>query len=174
MGGVKTENMKTEVMSQESEWGRPRAMLASSRRCRRPGAEGIRSAETIGIWKAGGDGTRRVMRRGFTALSGWEAGEQTGFSHIVAGSTRLFPHVSTQVVDFPRMSVVSIFLKDEKQLDLVRGIPSGAWNQDGEAIRNRQGRRAGGRSRGFSVGAEPRHARARVLPEQTERSLMFA
>ena len=36
------------------------------------------------------------------------------------------------------------------------------------------GRRAGGRSRGFSGGAEPRHARARVLPEQTERSLMFA
>ena len=91
-GGVKIEKMKTEVRSQESEWGRPRAMLASSRRCRRPGAEGIRSAETIGIWKAGGDGTRRVMRRGFTALSGWEAGERTAFSHIVAGSTRLFPH----------------------------------------------------------------------------------
>jgi len=52
-----------------------------------------------------------------------------------------FPHNSTQVVDFPRMSVVSIFLKDEKQLNLVRGIPSGAWNQDGEAMRNRQGRR---------------------------------
>src|SRR5258708_39741329 len=44
-GGVKTENMKTEVRSQESEWGRPRAMLASSQRCRRPAAEGIQSTE---------------------------------------------------------------------------------------------------------------------------------
>src|SRR5882724_3042198 len=108
MGGVKIEKMKTEVRSQESEWGRPRAMLASSRRCRRPGAEGIRSTETIGIRKAGGDATRRVERRGFTALSGWEAGERTGFSHIVAGSTRLFPHVSTQVVDFPRIKWLKV------------------------------------------------------------------
>ncbi len=106
-------------------------------------------------------------KRSEVGKGGKEAGKWTGFS-------RLFPHNSTQVVDFPRMSVVSIFLKDEKQLNLVRGIPSGAWNQDGEAMRNRQGRRAGGRSRGFSGGAEPRHARARVLPEQTERSLMFA
>src|SRR6266403_4486818 len=59
-------------------------------------------------------------KRSEVGKGGKEAGKWTGFS-------RLFPHNSTQVVDFQRMSVVSIFLKDEKQLNLVRGIPSGAW-----------------------------------------------
>ena len=38
------------------------------------------------------------------------AGKWIGFSHIESALTRLFPHKSTQVVDFPRMAMVNIFL----------------------------------------------------------------
>src|SRR5882724_3454151 len=37
------------------------------------------------------------------------AGKWTGFSRLETALTRLFPHKSTQVVDFPRMCNVSIF-----------------------------------------------------------------
>jgi hypothetical protein len=46
-------------------------------------------------------------RRGFTGLSGWEAVKRTGFYRLAPGSIRLFPHNSTQVVDFPHLAVVS-------------------------------------------------------------------
>src|SRR5260221_479071 len=65
---------------------------------------------------AGGSGKRWVGRRGFTALSGWEIGKTwhfyrlaTGFSHLWAGSTRLFPQLSTQVVDFPHLAMAGVF-----------------------------------------------------------------
>jgi len=108
-GGVKIENMKTEVRSQESEWGRPRAMLASSQGCRRPGAEGIQSTETIDIPKAGGDGKSRAGKRVDLGKGRQWLRKRTGFSHLVTTLTRLFPHNSTQVVDFPRLSAVRDF-----------------------------------------------------------------
>src|SRR5882724_4949068 len=40
---------------------------------------------------------------------GQGVGKWTGFSHFETALTHLFPHDSTQVVDFPRMYVVSIF-----------------------------------------------------------------
>jgi hypothetical protein len=40
---------------------------------------------------------------------GQEVGKWTGFSRLEPALTRLFPHKSTQVVDFPRMVMVSIF-----------------------------------------------------------------
>jgi hypothetical protein len=48
-----------------------------------------------------------------TKLECWSMGvmaeKWTGFSRIETALTRLFPHKSTQVVDFPRMAMVSIF-----------------------------------------------------------------
>ena len=66
--------------------------------------------------KAGGVGKRRSGRRAFTVLSGWEVEKArnfyrlaTAFSHLWAGSTRLFPPFSTQVVDFPHICMVRLF-----------------------------------------------------------------
>src|SRR5258707_836722 len=71
--------------------------------------------------KAGGGGKRRFGKRVFTGLSGWNVGKAwnfyrltIGFYRLWAGSTRLFPHNSTQVVDFPHLAVVSIFCEDMK------------------------------------------------------------
>src|SRR6267154_1896932 len=115
-GGMKTENMKTEVRSQESEWGRPREMLASSQRCRRPGPEGIRSTETREIPKAGGGGqkpgsfrTRTMGKRVDVGKGGQKVGKRTGFSRIGTALNRLFPHKSTQVVDFPHKATARLF-----------------------------------------------------------------
>jgi hypothetical protein len=85
----------------------------------------------------GEGGKRRLGRRGFTALSGWEIGKTwnfyrlaTGFYRIATASCRLvtgfyrlatgcyriisefyrvLPRKSTQVVDFPRMAMVGLF-----------------------------------------------------------------
>jgi len=52
-------------------------------------------------------GRRWVEMRANPGLSGRMAGKWTGFSH-------LFPDDSTQVVDFPRMCNVRVFLRDKK------------------------------------------------------------
>ena len=57
----------------------------------------------------GGGGKRRIGTRAFSALGGRRAGKQPGFSHIAPASTRLFPHYSTQVVDFQRIYTVRVF-----------------------------------------------------------------
>jgi hypothetical protein len=54
-------------------------------------------------------GKRRYGSRAFTALSGCETGKWCSFSHLGTVLTRLFPHKSTQVVDFPRMYDVRLF-----------------------------------------------------------------
>jgi len=56
-----------------------------------------------------GYGKRRYANRAFTALSGCEAGKFTGSYRIAARFFRLFPHKSTQVVDFPRIANVRLF-----------------------------------------------------------------
>src|SRR5713226_7810442 len=61
---------------------------------------------------AGGDGKRWVGKRAFPTLSGQEVGKRTGFSHFETALTRLFPHNSTQVVDFPRMYDVRFFWEE--------------------------------------------------------------
>ncbi len=57
--------------------------------------------------EAGTSGKRWVEMRANPGLSGRMAGKWTGFSH-------LFPDDSTQVVDFPRMCNVRVFLRDKK------------------------------------------------------------
>ena len=58
---------------------------------------------------AGWDGKRWVGRRAFPTLGGQEVGKWCSFSHVAAASTRLFPHNSTQVVDFPHLAMVRLF-----------------------------------------------------------------
>src|SRR5882724_9392011 len=58
-----------------------------------------------------------VVRSGQKCVGRWvqlgkggqEVGKRTGFSHIETALTRLFPHFSTQVVDFPCMCNVRLF-----------------------------------------------------------------
>jgi hypothetical protein len=58
-------------------------------------------------WKTGADGKEWVGRRVNLGKGGQVAVKWTGFSHFEPALTRLFPHDSMQVVDFPRMYVVS-------------------------------------------------------------------
>src|SRR6266404_3544778 len=58
-------------------------------------------------WKTGGDGQRWVGRRFNLGKGGRLVGKWAGFAH-------LFPHDSMQVVDFPHLSGVSIFLRGAK------------------------------------------------------------
>ena len=58
---------------------------------------------------AGWDGKRRAEKRVKLGKGGRVVGKWCNFSHMEPASTHLFPHNSTQVVDFPRMYVVSIF-----------------------------------------------------------------
>ena len=59
--------------------------------------------------EAGGSGKRWVVRRVNLGKGGCEIEKWRSFSHLETGFSRLFPHKSTQVVDFPRMAMVSIF-----------------------------------------------------------------
>jgi hypothetical protein len=52
---------------------------------------------------------RRYANRAFTGLSGCRVGYFTGFYRIGARCHRLFPHKSTQVVDFPRITMARLF-----------------------------------------------------------------
>jgi len=59
--------------------------------------------------KAGGDGKRWVGRRVDLGKGGQKVGKWTGFSHFETPLTHLFPHDSTQVVDFPRIEHGRLF-----------------------------------------------------------------
>jgi hypothetical protein len=60
--------------------------------------------------EAGAVGKRWAGRRVQPGGSGLAEGKRTGFAHMETTSTRLSPDVSTQVVDFPRMYEVRVFL----------------------------------------------------------------
>ena len=53
--------------------------------------------------------TRTKGKRVEVGKGGQEIGKWTGFSHFETALTHLFPHDSTQVVDFPRMYDVRTF-----------------------------------------------------------------
>jgi len=95
----------------------------------------------------GEGGKRWVWKRVNLGKGGQKAGKWRSFSHFETAFSHLFPCFSTQVVDFPRMTVVSIFWEgtnnrrgaetqsQEETGTKLRGLPepSGAWNQDKEA-----------------------------------------
>jgi hypothetical protein len=60
--------------------------------------------------EAGGGGKRRYGSGAFTCLRDQEIGKWCSFSHLETALTRLFPHKSTQVVDFPHLGYVRHFL----------------------------------------------------------------
>ena len=62
--------------------------------------------------KTGGDGKRWVGKRAFPTLSGQEIGKWIGFSHFETAFSHLFPHKSTQVVDFPHLAHVRLFWEE--------------------------------------------------------------
>jgi hypothetical protein len=70
------------------------------------------------------------------------AGKRTGFSRLETALTRLFPHKSTQVVDFPRMAMVSIFsgkqLTAEAQSQAKLGTNMGKLREGAESVRMSQ------------------------------------
>jgi hypothetical protein len=101
-------------------------------------------------------GKRRSGKDVFTALSGWEIGKWCSFSHLETALTRLFPHKSTQVVDFPHLGVVRHFLDanfaNERELGQAKmnrrdAEPSGAWNQYGETEKNHRSTEAQGQAK---------------------------
>ncbi len=59
--------------------------------------------------QAGGGGKRCVGKWANPGLGGQERGKWTGFSHFEITLTHLFPHKSTQVVDFPHIYTVRLF-----------------------------------------------------------------
>jgi len=137
MGGVKIKKMKTEVRSQESEWGRRSPNLGNAEAWQRtPTKEALK----IGIkgLKAGGGGKRWFGSRAYVGKGGQVLGKRTGFAHIEPGSTRLGPDGSTQVVDFPHMYEVRVFLSTEELPQRRRGAePSWGRNRCVEAEKGR-------------------------------------
>jgi hypothetical protein len=59
--------------------------------------------------KAGSFPTGTMGKPFEVGKGGCETGKWCSFSHLETALTRLFPHDSTQVVDFPRMAMVRLF-----------------------------------------------------------------
>ena len=96
-----------------------------------------KGGQKAGYFRVGSMGRRFDVVRG-----GWEAGKSTGFSHLATrfyrlgmALIRLFPHKSAQVVDFPHLAYVSLFLRETKNgRILVRGMAGrgmGSRRRDG-------------------------------------------
>jgi hypothetical protein len=109
--------------------------------------EGCGGKRWVGKWVRPGKGGRI-------------AGKQTGFSHVAPALTRLFPDVSTQVVDFPHLAHVS-------QAELGTSIGNGVleYRNVGGGVER------GGRAPSARLTS---HVRILVVIFATERSLMFA
>jgi hypothetical protein len=89
------------------------------------GCDGLGSRNGAGMWRerapelgaarrpylveAGRGGKRWVGEWVQLGKGGWMTGKRTGFSHFETALTHLFPHNSTQVVDFPHLRVVRLF-----------------------------------------------------------------
>src|SRR5882724_7940104 len=58
--------------------------------------------------KAGSFRTGTLEKRANLGKGGQEVEKRTGFSHFETALTRLFPHDSTQVVDFPHICNVGL------------------------------------------------------------------
>ncbi len=84
------------------------------------GRSGIRPYRALGGVVRSGQ--KCVGRRVQLGKGGRGVGKRTGFSHIETALTRLFPRVSTQVVDFPCMCDVRLFCERLKTAE------SRQWN----------------------------------------------
>ena len=90
------------------------------------------------------DGKRRFGNDVFTALSGWEIGKWCSFSHLETALTHLFPHKSTQVVDFPHLGYARLFLDanfaNERELGKAKMNRRGAETQRQAKLASKVGR----------------------------------
>jgi hypothetical protein len=104
--------------------------------------------------------------------------KSTGCYRIAERIYRLGSDNSMQVIDFPHLAYVRLFLGGAENSGIsgrgMFGSGMGKTKQEQSEKTEIESRRAGRQSRGFSGGADPRHVRARVFPQQTERSPMFA
>src|SRR6266403_5039229 len=73
-------------------------------------------------WSIGVMGGTRLRSGAMEGGGGQEAGKWTGFSHLETAFSDLFPHKSMQVVDFPHICTVRVFLRDLKQSNSGRGM----------------------------------------------------
>jgi len=86
--------------------------------------------------EAGAVGKRWAGRRVQPGGSGLAVVKRTGFAHLVRCWTRPGPDNSTQVVDFPHLAVVSIFLEGHEMV-------SHGWNTDKTRMQEGWIRKAG-------------------------------
>ena len=73
---------------------------------------GIQGRQAAVVAQAVSFPTRTTAKRVEVGKGGCEIGKWCNFSHLETGLTRLFPHKSTQVVDFPHLTHVSIFWEE--------------------------------------------------------------
>jgi len=95
-----------------------------------------RARPRIFVRDAGGGGKRWAGRRVQPGGSGLAVVKRTGFAHLVRCWTRPGPDNSTQVVDFPHLAVVSIFLEGHEMV-------SHGWNTDKTRMQEGWIRKAG-------------------------------
>ena len=86
---------------------RSKAMEVGGEAGKSLGRSGIRPYRALG--EVLSSGQWRVARRVCMGKGGKMAGKWTGFSHFETAFSHLFPHVSTQVVDFPHICNVRTF-----------------------------------------------------------------
>src|SRR5882724_8740317 len=117
--------------------------------------------------KSATGGKRWDGNRGEVGKGGQVAGKRTGFSRIETVLTRLFPHNSTQVVDFQRMYAVRVFLMVKEEPLRHGGTEARRQAENSEVAWTREigGQRSTRPTRHV-------HIFGRVFV--TERSLMFA
>jgi len=109
--------------------------------------------------KAGGDGQRWAGRRVNLGKGGQVLGKRTGFAHVEPALTRLRPGKSTQVVDFPHLSVVKLF--------------SGRWERTTEARRHRGDRDARNVTGCYALFREVSRKSTKVRTDQARKSSML-
>jgi hypothetical protein len=97
---------------------------------------GPKAGETLLRSKAmEGRGEKRCVGKWVqVGKGGCETGKRRSFSHFETALTRLFPHKSTQVVDFPRMYEVRVFRGWGKKEPLRHEGTEAyeTWNQGGD------------------------------------------
>ena len=84
-------------------------MKLTKSRTRKPEAGAVARQAGGGGQKAGSLRTVTMGKRVEVGKGGQEIGKWRSFSHFETALTRLFPLVSTQVVDFQHLAMVSIF-----------------------------------------------------------------
>jgi len=82
--------------------------------------------------KTGGGGKRWVGRRVNLGKGGQMVGKWCSFSHLETALTRLFPHNSTQVVDFPHICTVRLFWGSPEMLATDETQIIHRWGQEVE------------------------------------------